>query len=79
MPGSHDATVYGVTRSSPKDYYSHHATLISSAITVADALVVVEYAIFLDHRATAGWQVDDYLGRLEAARAPARPTEGSAE
>jgi hypothetical protein len=56
MPGSHDATVYGVTRSSPKDYYSHHTTLISSAITVADALVVVEYAIFLDHRASAGWQ-----------------------
>jgi hypothetical protein len=42
-------------------------------------IVTLKKKIFLDHRASAGWQVDDYLGRLEAARAPARPMEGSAE
>ena len=39
-PEGHDATAYGLSRSSPQSFYRHHLSAISSAIVCADALVV---------------------------------------
>ena len=39
-PEGHDATVYGLSPSSPQSFYRHHLSAISSAIVHADALVV---------------------------------------
>ena len=37
---SHDATVYGIARSSPTRFYTHHLAAHSSAIVFADAVTV---------------------------------------
>ena len=39
-PEGHDSTVYGIGRASPRSFFSHHVAAVSSAIVLADALVL---------------------------------------
>ena len=55
-PGTHDSTVYGAARTSPREYYAHHAAAISSAIVFTDARTLLSYA--------------EYLGRLRIRGTP---------
>ena len=49
-------TVYGAARTSPREYYAHHAAAISSAIVSTDARTLLSYA--------------EYLGRLRIRGTP---------
>ena len=39
-PEGHDSTVYGTGRASPRSFFPHHVAAVSSAIVLADALVL---------------------------------------
>ena len=40
-PGTHDSTVYGTARSSPRSFYPHHVAAIASAVVAADANTIL--------------------------------------
>ena len=39
-PEGHDSTVYGTSHASPRSFFPHHVAAVSSAIVLADALVL---------------------------------------
>ena len=53
-PGTHDSTVYGTSRASPQDFYTHHVAAISAAVTQADAAVVLNSAASMSCRLSLG-------------------------
>ena len=51
---THDSTIYGSARSSPRTFLAHHLAAHSSAVVTADAAAVHSYAIALAFRLTTG-------------------------
>ena len=50
-PGTHDSTVYGAARASPKTF-RHHTAAISAAVTSADATVLLNVAASMSFELT---------------------------
>ena len=53
LPNAHDATRYGVARTSPHAFYPHHAAAISSAIARAETLTLHQAAVHMQERLLA--------------------------
>ena len=53
-PGTHDSTVYGSSRASPKGFFAHHAAAISAAVTQADAAVILNTASSMNFKLSIG-------------------------
>ena len=51
---THDSTVYGISRSSPRDFYSHHLAAHSSAVVLADATTILNTAAELKFQVSVG-------------------------
>ena len=51
-PGTHDSTVYGEARASPKAFYRHHTAAISAAVASADATVLLNAAATMSFELT---------------------------
>ena len=51
-PGTHDSTVYGEARASPKAFYRHHTAAISAAVVNADATVLLNAAATMSFELT---------------------------
>ena len=51
---THDSTVYGTSRASPRDFYAHHSAAISAAIVYADAESVLNAAAHLSFSLSLG-------------------------
>ena len=51
---SHDSTVYGIGRASPRTFYTHHLAAISNAIVMADASTVTQFANELAFKLSIG-------------------------
>ena len=51
-PGTHDSTVYGEARASPKAFYRHHTAAIAAAVTCADATVLLNAAATMSFELT---------------------------
>ena len=51
---THDSTVYGVARSSPRTFYAHHIAAHSHAVVMADAVTVHTCACALAFRLSIG-------------------------
>ena len=58
-PGTHDATVYGTSRASPRAFRDHHTAAISSAIVCADALVIETAAATIGFKLSMGMPAID--------------------
>ena len=54
---THDSTVYGVARSSPRTFYAHHMTAHSHAVVMADAVTVCTHATALAFQLSIGMPV----------------------
>ena len=52
-----DATVYGLSRASPRHHYPHHLAAISSAIVMADARTILNHAAHCAFMLSAGFLV----------------------
>ena len=53
-PGTHDSTVYGSSRASPKGFFAHHTAAISAAVTLADAAVILNTASSMSFKLSIG-------------------------
>ena len=51
---THDSTVYGIARSSPRTFYAHHLAAHSQAVVMADATTAISAAKKLAHRLSIG-------------------------
>ena len=53
-PTTHDSTVYGTSRASPRGFYAHHSASASAAIALADATSVLNGAAAMSFRLAHG-------------------------
>ena len=53
-PGTHDSTVYGTSRASPKGFLAHHQAAISAAVTQADTAVILNTAASMSFKLSIG-------------------------
>ena len=51
---THDSTVYGIARSSPRTFYAHHMAAHSAAVVMADAVTLGSHATMLAFRQSIG-------------------------
>ena len=54
LPTTHDSTVYGTARASPRTFHAHHSAAISVAIVASHATLVHERAKHMSSMLTLG-------------------------
>ena len=53
-PTTHDSTRYGIARTSPQSFYTHHVAAISAAIAYADATTLLLAAAAMSFKLSIG-------------------------
>ena len=71
LPTTHDSTVYGTARSSPRTFYAHHVAAHSAAVVFADAGTIHDVASSMSLRVTLG------IGVIPPARVPSVAEDGA--